>query len=55
MFWKFLSKFKCKVFICCKSKCSINDVDRDGIPDEIVTQVFGNEIRLAKTSQMSIV
>ena len=23
--FKFLKKIKCKIFICCKSKCSMND------------------------------
>ena len=25
MFKEFLKRIKCKIFICCKSKCSIND------------------------------
>tara|TARA_R110002072_G_scaffold5186_3_gene34410 strand:- start:2984 stop:3160 length:177 start_codon:yes stop_codon:yes gene_type:complete len=33
--WKGLKKVMCKMTICCKSKCSINDTDGDGIPDEI--------------------
>jgi len=31
----FLKLIKCKVFICCKSKCSLNDSDGDGIIDTI--------------------
>jgi len=26
---------KCKIFICCKSSCSLNDTDRDGLPDTV--------------------
>tara|TARA_R110000823_G_scaffold6001_2_gene23452 strand:+ start:242 stop:430 length:189 start_codon:yes stop_codon:yes gene_type:complete len=26
---------KCKIFICCKSSCSINDTNGDGIPDTV--------------------
>jgi hypothetical protein len=25
MFKEFLKRIKCKIFVCCKSKCSIND------------------------------
>ena len=32
---KFLKKLKCKLFVCCGSKCSLNDTDGDGIPDEL--------------------
>tara|TARA_A100000171_G_scaffold24418_1_gene22700 strand:- start:1269 stop:1421 length:153 start_codon:yes stop_codon:yes gene_type:complete len=32
---KFLKKMKCKIFVCCGSKCSLNDNDGDGIPDEL--------------------
>lgn len=31
-FWK---KVRCKLFICCKLKISLNDIDGDNIPDEI--------------------
>ena len=34
----FLSKVKCKVFVCCKSKCSLNDTDGDGIPDQLTIE-----------------
>tara|TARA_R110002153_G_scaffold219904_1_gene372390 strand:+ start:151 stop:333 length:183 start_codon:yes stop_codon:yes gene_type:complete len=33
--WKGLKKIMCKMTICCKSKCSLNDTDGDGIPDEV--------------------
>lgn len=33
--WKFLNKIKCKLFVCCKSQCTLNDTNGDGIPDEI--------------------
>ncbi len=32
---KLIKKIKCKLFVCCKSQCSLNDTDHDGIPDEI--------------------
>jgi hypothetical protein len=32
---KFLKKVKCKMFVCCGSKCSLNDTDGDGVIDEI--------------------
>ena len=32
---KILKKIKCKIFVCCGSKCSLNDQDKDGIPDEL--------------------
>ena len=34
-FLKVLSLIKCKVFFCCKSKCSLNDTNGDGIVDTI--------------------
>ena len=30
-----IDRIKCKLFICCKSKCSLNDTDGDGIPDAL--------------------
>jgi hypothetical protein len=32
---KLLKKIKCRIFICCQSKCSLNDTNGDGIPDEL--------------------
>ncbi len=39
--WKFLEKFKCSFFACCKSKCSLNvkDIDGDGKPDIIELEI----------------
>ena len=31
----FLKMLKCRVFICCNSKCSLNDTDGDGQIDTI--------------------
>ena len=36
--WKLLSKLKCKIAVCCNSKCSFNDIDNDGIVDSITIQ-----------------
>ena len=36
--WKLLSKLKCKVWVCCNSKCSMNDTDGDGIVDRITIE-----------------
>lgn len=33
--WKLLKKLRCKMFVCCGSKCSMNDTDGDGIPDSL--------------------
>jgi len=38
MLKKLLKRIQCKIAICCNSKCSINDTDKDGIPDEIVIE-----------------
>jgi len=38
MLKKLLKRIQCKIAICCNSKCSINDTDNDGIPDEIVIE-----------------
>ena len=37
--WKFINKIKCKFAICCKSKCSLNDTNNDGIPDQLVIKL----------------
>ena len=34
----FLKKVKCKVFVCCKSKCTIGDSNNDGIPDKLTIE-----------------
>ena len=34
----FLKKLKCKLFVCCGSKCSLNDVDGDGVIDSITIE-----------------
>jgi hypothetical protein len=36
--WKLLSKLKCKIMVCCNSKCSMNDTDGDGVVDSITIQ-----------------
>ena len=38
MLKKILTKIRCKLFVCCGSKCSVNDTDNDGIPDELVVE-----------------
>ena len=38
MLKKLLKRIKCKIAICCNSNCSINDTDKDGIPDQIVIE-----------------
>lgn len=38
MLKKILTKIKCKLFVCCGSKCSINDTNNDGVPDELVVE-----------------
>lgn len=40
----FLKRVKCKMFICCKSKCSLNDTNDDGIVDEFVMEQGDKEI-----------
>ncbi len=40
----FLKRVKCKMFICCKSKCSLNDSNSDGIVDEFVMEQGDKEI-----------
>tara|TARA_R110002072_G_scaffold80246_2_gene184568 strand:+ start:63 stop:272 length:210 start_codon:yes stop_codon:yes gene_type:complete len=32
---EFLKRLKCKAFVCCGSKCSLNDTDGDGMIDQI--------------------
>ncbi len=51
--WKFLSKLKCKVFVCCKSKCSMNDVDGDGLVDEIDGNIRGHPFKLTRPSSIA--
>jgi len=38
MLKRLLKKIQCKIAICCNSKCSINDKDNDGIPDELTVE-----------------
>jgi len=38
MLKKLLKRIQCKIAICCNSKCSINDKDNDGIPDQLTIQ-----------------
>jgi hypothetical protein len=51
--WKFLSKLKCKVFVCCKSKCSMNDTDGDGVVDEIDGHIRGHSFHLTRPSSIA--
>ena len=32
---KLLKRIKCKLFVCCKSQCSLNDTNGNGIVDEV--------------------
>lgn len=42
---KFFKSFRCNFIMCCKSKCSINDTDGDGIPDTLeITGEDGEQI-----------
>ncbi len=43
-----LKKIKCKIFVCCGSKCSLNDTDGDGIPDQFIVDHEGNKFELTK-------
>jgi len=38
MIIKILKRLKCKVFICFKSKCSLNDTDNNGVVDELTIE-----------------
>lgn len=35
---KLLKKIKCKVFFCLGSKCTLNDTDQNGIPDQLTIE-----------------
>jgi hypothetical protein len=48
MLKKILTKIRCKLFVCCGSKCSINDTDDDGIPDELVIENLDPEAEVEK-------
>ena len=36
--FKILQKLKCKLFVCCGSKCSLNDENGDGVIDSITIE-----------------
>ena len=48
---KLLTKIRCKIFICCNSKCSINDTNDDGIPDQITIEPYerGNSAKMVSS------
>ena len=37
---------RCKIFICCKSSCSLNDTNNDGIPDTVKIEYELDEEKL---------
>ena len=39
----FLNRIKCKVLICCNSKCSLNDVDNNGKIDTFSIENLNGE------------
>lgn len=42
---KLLKKIVCKFQICCKSKCTLNDTNGDGIPDQITFEEWLNQTK----------
>ena len=42
---KLLKKIMCKFRICCKSKCTLNDTNGDGIPDQITFEEWLNQTK----------
>lgn len=39
----FLNRIKCKILICCNSKCSLNDVDNNGKNDTFSIETIDGE------------
>jgi len=42
---KLLKKIVCKFQICCKSNCTINDSNGDGVPDQITFEEWLNQTK----------
>ncbi len=42
---KLLKKIVCKFQICCKSNCTLNDSNGDGIPDQITFEEWLNQTK----------
>jgi len=39
MLKEFIDRIKCKIFICCKSKCSLNDTLSTELPQEVEAKI----------------
>lgn len=50
---KLLKKIKCKMFVCCGSKCSLNDTDGDGIIDTLnYRDEKGNKVIISNNNNL---
>tara|TARA_R110000824_G_scaffold251084_3_gene439817 strand:- start:106 stop:258 length:153 start_codon:yes stop_codon:yes gene_type:complete len=43
--WKIIKKIVCKFQICCKSNCTLNDTNGDGVPDQITFDDWLNQTK----------